>query len=321
MDYIDSRAIPFGQDRMQRAALLKSTPADSSAWREEAERYGINTIIVPIGRYFALQSFRVLRQFCAGESWRPVYLDEVSAVFVRRSPRTEALIARLQVDCATVPLPHRPGFDEYANGATVLHALGRNPEALTVAGKALQIHPDSGYLYFLRGHIYEDLGNAQNAGQDFVRATRLEPDLVAPWSALAAYDQARGRLTESIEAWEHAAGVSRWPWIPLQSLGYAYLQARRPQEALDAFNDAASSLPPHPELLVNDAFLANTAQGRARCWYRLGDLRRAIFYEEEATRLLPGNADLWRQLAELYMAAGRPVDANRALGVAAGIGR
>lgn len=312
-DFIDSRAIPFGIDRIARSALLKSSPPDSPQWQAEAERYGIHTIVVPLGRYFAVQRFPVLRQFCSSDTWRPVYLDEVSAVFLRRAPQTEALIARLQIDCTAVPLPRSPGFDEWANAATVLHALGRNPEALTVAAKALQIHPDFGYLYFLRGHIYDDIGDALDAGRDYVRATELEPDLAAPWSSLAAYDQRQGRLTDAIVAWQTAADVSQSPWKPLQSLGYAYLQARRPLDALDAFNAAAGSLPPHPELLVNDAFLANNAHGRAQSWYRLGDLRRAIDYEEEATRLLPASSELWRHLAEVYRAAGRMPDAARAL--------
>jgi tetratricopeptide (TPR) repeat protein len=319
-DYIDSRAIPFGKEGMLRSALLKSSPPNSPVWQEEVQRYGIHTMVVPIGRYVALQFFPVLRQFCASDVWRPVYLDEVAAVFVRRTPETEGLIALLQVDCATAPLPRSPGFSEWANAATVLHALGRNQEALPLTEKALEIHSDYGYLYFLRGHIYEDTGDARDAEQSFRRATELEPDLVAPWSALAAYYQDHNRPAEAVEAWQKAAGVSRSPWKTEQSLGYAYLQARRPQDALDAFNDSAASLPAQPELVVDNAFLANTAHGRARCWYRLGDVQRAIFYEEEATRLLPGNADLWRQLAQLYAAAGRMADANRAMGVAQSAG-
>jgi len=306
-DYIDSRAIPFGADRMLRAALLKSRPPDSPEWQAEAERYGIRTIVVPLGRYFALQFFPVLRQFCRSNTWTPVYLDEVSAVFVRNAAGYP------KVDCATAPLPGGRGFDAWANAAAVLHALGRDSEALAAAARALHLHPDTGYLYFLRGQIYEDIGNPQAAEQDFVRATELEPDLVAPWSALASFCQARGRLEEAIGAWQKAVAVSRWPFKPLQNLGYAWLAARRPQEALAAFDEAARSLPPHPELLVDNAFLANTAHGRARSWYRLGDLQRAISYEEEATRLLPENASLWQQLAQLYAAAGRFADADRAL--------
>jgi tetratricopeptide (TPR) repeat protein len=126
-------------------------------------------------------------------------------------------------------------------------------------------------------------------------------------------------LADAIRAWEKAARVSRSPWEPLQSLGYADLLARRPQQALAAFDDAARSLPEHSELIVDNTFLANIAHGRARSWYRLGNLPRAISYEEDAARLLPASADLWRQLAGLYAAAGRNEDAHRALAQASAI--
>ena len=77
--------------------------------------------------------FPVLRQFCASTTWRPVYLDEVSAVFVRRTPQDEGLIQRFEVDCAKAPLPRAVSpaddsqeFNQWANAAAVLHALGRD---------------------------------------------------------------------------------------------------------------------------------------------------------------------------------------------------
>jgi len=319
-NYIDGRAIPFGAELMLRAGRLKTSPPDSPEWEQEAGRYGINTILVPIGRYVALQFFPVLKQFCASDIWVPVYLDETSAVFVRRSPETEALIGRLKVDCATAPLPAAApagngsqAFHQWSNAASVLKALGRNQEALAAIRKALEIFPDNGYLHFTRGHIFEEAGDQRNAERDFLAATELEPNLVAPWSALAAYYQEQGRLADAIRAWEKAARVSRSPWEPLENLGYANLLARRPQQALAAFAAAAGSLPERSELMVDNNFLANIAHGRARSWYRLGNLARAISYEEDAARLLPGSADLWRQLAGLYAAAGRSEDANRAL--------
>jgi len=325
-NYIDGRAIPFGSELMMRSGGLKASPPDAPAWKQEAERYGINTILIPMGRYVGLQFFPVLKQFCASDIWVPVYLDEVGAVFVRRSPETEALIGRFRVDCATAPLPAAApvgngtkAFNQWANAASVLKALGRHREALAAIRKALEIFPDNGYLHFTRGHIFEEAGDQTNAERDFLAATELEPNLVAPWSALAAYYQERGRLADAIRAWEKAARVSRSPWEPLQSLGYADLLARRPQQALAAFDDAARSLPEHSELIVDNTFLANIAHGRARSWYRLGNLPRAISYEEDAARLLPASADLWRQLAGLYAAAGRNEDAHRALAQASAI--
>jgi tetratricopeptide (TPR) repeat protein len=316
-NYIDGRAIPFGTELMLRVGWLRAASPDSPQWKQEAERYNINVILLPIGRFGALQFFPVLRQFCESDLWRPVYLDEVSVVFLRRRPETEALIRRLQVNCSTASLPAVPpagngikAFNQWANAASVLRALGRNGEALTAANKALAIFPDSGYLHFLRGHMFQEAGKPREAEQDYLLATKLEPNLVAPWSALAAFYQDTGRLPAAIDAWEHAAGVSRWPWDPLVSLGYANLQAQRPEAALAAFDAAAESLPARYDLIVDNKLLANIAHGRARSWYYLGDLRRAISFEEQAARLLP-DADVWRQLADLYASAGRTEDANR----------
>jgi tetratricopeptide (TPR) repeat protein/heme exporter protein D len=316
-DYIDGRAIPFGTELTLRTLKLKVSAPDSPEWSQEAERYNINVILLPIGRFIALQFFPVLKQFCESDRWRPVYLDEVSVVFLRQRPETEALIKRLQIDCSTTPLPAvtpaakgTKAFNQWANAASVLRALGRSEQALTAANKALAIVPESGYLYFLRGHIFQESGRLQEAQEDYLLATELEPNLVAPWSAMADFYQETGRLPAAIDAWEHAAGVSRWPWEPLVNLGYADLQAHRPREALAAFDAAAKSLPAHSDLAVDNNFLANIAHGRARSWYYLGDLRRAISFEEQAARLLP-DADVYRQLADLYDRAGHTEDANR----------
>ena len=316
-DYIDGRAIPFGTDMMLRSSRLKATPPDSALWRDEAERYDLNVILVPLGRFSALQFFPMLKQFCESDLWRPVYLDEVSVVFLRRRAETEGLIQHLQINCATAPLPATPvavtragAFNQWANIASVLHALGRDSEAMDATNRALSIVPNSGYLYFLRGHIFQEAGNLAGAQQDYLHATRLEPNLVAPWSALAAFYQDHGQLPAAITAWEHAAGVSTWPWEPLVSLGYANLQAGRPKQALEAFDDAAQSLPTHYELSVDNTVLANIAHGRSRSWDHMGNLRRAIQFDEQAAQLLP-DPSLWMQLANLYERAGRFQDAAR----------
>jgi tetratricopeptide (TPR) repeat protein len=316
-NYIDGRAIPFGTNLILRSMKLKATPPDSPQWKQEVERYDINVIMLPLGRFLALQFFPALKDFCESAQWRPVYLDEVSVVFLRRRPETEDLINRLQIDCATAPLPVSPpagksikAFNQWANAASVLRALGRNAEALSAANSALSIFPDSGYVHFLRGHIFEETGNLQAAEKDYLQATKLEPNLVAPWSALGAFYQDVGRMPAAIDAWKHAAGVSRRPWEAFVNLGYANLQARHPKEALAAFDAAASSLPARYDLVVDNTFMANIAHGRARSWDYLGNLPRAISYEEEAARLLP-DPELWLQLASLYDRAGRPGDAQR----------
>ena len=80
---------------MGQLARLASLPPEAPEWQQVTEHYDINTILAvrgPLG-------FR-LPEFCASKEWIPVYLDQVSAVFVRRRPENEKF-NRLRIDCNT----------------------------------------------------------------------------------------------------------------------------------------------------------------------------------------------------------------------------
>ncbi|MGD0416994.1 MAG: tetratricopeptide repeat protein [Terriglobales bacterium] len=318
LDYIDGRAIPFGAELFYRSGTLLLTPPESPEWQREAERYNLNAILVPLARYDALEFFPVLRQFCASDTWRPVYLDEVSIVFLRRRPETENLVQRLQIDCATAPLPvliprdnSSNAFNQWANAAAVLHALGRNDEALSATTRALAIFQDSAFVHFLRGNLFEDAGNLRDAEQQYLLAAGLEPN-AATWSALAALYHREGKQASEIDAWEHAIDLLPKTGLALLSLGYADLDAHRPREALNAFERAIAGLPSPAPTSGDNSFFANVAHGRALAWSALGNLQRAISFEEETVRLAPDRSDDWIYLANLYDQAGRPEDARKA---------
>lgn len=210
-NYVDGRAIPFGVGLLEHNLKLLSSPPESPEWQREAERYGINTILVPLGRYYALDSFPMLRQFCASSTWRPVYLDEVSAVFVRRRPKTEDLVQSLQIDCATAPVPASvpaddgaKAFNQWANAAAVLNALGRTREAFAATTRALAIFPDSAFVHFTRGDLLQQAGNVREAERQYLIAEALEPNDVC-WARLAALYQQEGRFPEATQAWNHLA--------------------------------------------------------------------------------------------------------------------
>jgi tetratricopeptide (TPR) repeat protein len=319
-DYVDGRGDPFGSELIRRSILLMGSAPDSPEWRREAELYDINAIIVPLGRYDALQFFPLLRQFCASETWKPVYLDEVSAVFVRRQPATEDLIRRLQIDCQTAALPaavaartNSAAFNQWANAAAVLMALGRTSEALAATSQALAIFPDSAYVHFTRANALEQLGNQREAEQHYLLAAALEPHAVS-WARVAKLYEREGRWDEAIPAWERVADLATDSHTALLSLGYDELAARRPQEALNAFRRAGKSVEANRAdgFGVDASFDANLAHGRAEAWRALGDFKQAIAFGEEAARLMPGNPDVWFALADLYSGGGRVEDAQRA---------
>jgi Flp pilus assembly protein TadD len=313
-DYIDGRAIPFGPELFTRSAVLMSAKPESPQWQREAERYGIHAIIIPLARYGALQYFPVLRQFCTSDEWRPVYLDEVSVVFVRRGPETESLISRRQIDCSIAPLPAvapadkgSKGFNQWANAAAVLYALGRNSEAFAATSKALAIFPGSTMIHILRGNMLAQAGNRGAAEQEYLVANGLESTGYS-WATLAVFYGQQGRLAAKIDAWKHVASLApvSTSSAVLLALGNSYLEAHQPQEALQSFDEAARRLP-HPSTTDNENknILAELAHGRALAWSALGDSDRAVSCEEEAVGLVPTKSDSWTMLADLYDRQGR----------------
>jgi tetratricopeptide (TPR) repeat protein len=315
--YIDGRDTLYGVPRIQRLGELLLKGPDSPIWEQETSRYKINTIIFPLARYDGIQ-FVQLQDFCNSKVWRPVYLDETSAVFVRRTPQTEELLLRFPVDCATARLPAQPpdgsrgeAFNAWANAAGVLAALGRNSEALTANGNALSIFPGSSFLHWNRADLLFAMGRLDESEQEYLTAIALEPSEVT-WTALARSYQKRGRIPAVIDATKQVAQFSARPYVPLLQLGYVYLGVRQPGNALKAFDDAARAAPRDISALDNGSFESAVAQGRSGAYQALGNLERAISFQEEAVRFAPDAPEPLRRLAQLYRSQGRLEDADRA---------
>ena len=317
-DYIDGRALPFGVKALQRHQQLMHTSPDAELWQAEAGRYGINTVLLPIA-HLDESSYGRLQNFCSSKSWQPVYLDEVSAVFVRRTPQTEALLQRFPVSCATAPLPAQPSakdtaaaFYAWANAASVLAALDRNKEALDALNKAHAIFPDSGYLHVLHGNLLLSTGSPMESVGEYEAAVALEPNEYT-LSALASIYRKLGRMPQAYATMERAARVSSRPEMQYLNLAYAHLQSRpnQPEEALKAFDEAVRSAPANMKDIDNGNFDAAIAQGRSNAWQMLGELDKAIVYQREVVRLRPDSAEQLTRLAQLYREDGQTEESNR----------
>ena len=316
-DSIDGRAIPFGVELIERNNKLLQLSPDSPAWQQEASRYNINTILLPLGRYDGVELVKLL-DYCSSQLWQPVYFDEISAVFVRRTPETEALRQRFPVTCGSAPLPlqlsagNRAGtFNAWANAATVLSALGRNEEALSATDKALGVFPDSSFVHWLRANILFTTGKMADSEAEYLTAVALDPNDVT-WLALGDSYEKRGRVSEAIEAYQRAAALSPKPHSILVKLAYFYLKQRQPDDALATFNKAVANAPRNLRSGDNGTFDFMVAQGRSVAWSQLGDMPQAMQFQEEAAQVEPDAPEPWRRLAKLYRRAGRDQDAARA---------
>ena len=290
-DYIDGRAIPFGPGAFLRQAELLQSPPDSAEWQTEADRYNIHAIILPLNRFESELGY--LKHFCNSTSWRPVYLDEISAVFVRNTPETADLIRRSQVNCATAALPAavRDGssaasFNAWANAAIVLADLGRNLEALSAAGKAEEILPQSSFVPWLRGNVDYAMGNQYDAEREYRNAIAVNPGIPLFWFSLATVYKHQDRIPQTIAAQRKAIELSTMPKpYELLKLARLYLDVKQPKEALEVFDEAVRVA--SPDLRSgggehNVQFQAD--QGRAAAWRALGNAKKAAEFDQKAVQ-------------------------------------
>ncbi len=313
--YIYGLETLFGQPLIEHHRRLLSVPPDSPAWQTEASRYGINTVLMSMGDGMEL----ALRNFCASNLWRPVYLDEVSAVFVRRAPETEALIQRFPLNCATAPLPAATEFhsraEEFAawiNAAAVLQVLGRDNEALAASEKALTLFPQNPGAHLVRAGGLEQLHRPSEAEKELLRAVAIAPDGYT-WSALGDFYQRQDRVSDAITAGKKAAALEAEPSPQLVQLGYYALSMSDPEDALEAFDEAMRHSPSDLKRATGENSLAyKVATGRAQAWRNLGDNGRAVAFQEQAAQLAPNARRPWLNLARLYDQLGRSADAERA---------
>jgi tetratricopeptide (TPR) repeat protein len=287
-------------------------------WQQLAGQYQINTFILPLARVHRTPLQR-LKDFCNSKLWRPVYLDEVSVVFVRRTPATEPLIKRSEVDCSSAPLPTQTLFDSrgfafnrWANTAAVLAALGRSYEALAATDMAQRIFADSSSVHWLRGNLFAGMARTQEAEDEFLRAAALDPSENTLSSlGMLYYRQSRG--PEARRAMQEAVDVSLQPYLANLRFAHFYLKSAETKLALQSLEEVLRRAP--------DDALAETGSGslrfqvarmRAEACQRQGDLLRAIAFGEEAVQLGPGDATAWADLAKLYALDGRAADGLRA---------
>ena len=317
LDYVDGRALPFGPQIITRSDDLTRVPPDSAEWQKEIAQYGIAGVILPLARYNVLEFFPALDQFCHSQVWKPVYLDEAAAVFVRRDDKRAFLLP--PVDCATTPIPavqptgtDRNAFDHWVNASAVLRSLGRNSEARAGNEKALAMFPTSAYARWNQAVLFAQMGNFPAAEEQYRLAAAYDPSSPLIWADLGYLYEDEHRLPEAVEAWEHAARLTPPSWRALLPLGYVYLEAHRPEDARAAFDELSRSLPSDPRSVLPARVLARLARGRAAIASALGDSAAAQSFEEQAYRLDPGSAADWQELAHLYASYGGTSDAQRA---------
>ena len=277
-DYIDGRAIPFGDTMFLHSKDLLTQPLDSPDWQKESENRKLNTVFLSMDHELS-PSLDQLHTYCTSKQWRPVYLDTHAAIFVRVSSESSSLLSRLQIDCDKVRFDHPPeisghggraaAFHYHLNAGYILLALWRPADALQSLDRAGSIFAESAFLHFARGYALQSLGRWRDAEQELTTASGLGSESAD--LALAEQYEKTKDYADEVRILNHAAERSNRPPLLYLRLGYAQLAAGRPREALASFDRAEKESPfVGKSAVLGEPFRVQIEEGRRLARRNLG---------------------------------------------------
>ncbi len=309
-DFIDGRSDRLSPGLVVEQLKLYSEGPDSQAWQTEADRWNLNVLLVATSGFRGLQKLDPFA-FCQSAAWRPVYMDDVSLIFLRNTTQNRPWIDRLQIDCRTRQFtpPQAASrsslHDFYLNSGALLFELHRDQESEQSLRRASALYPEDPNVHLLLASLFQRQQRFREAEQEYRASLALNENTGALYSLGLLYAN-EGRNAEAVTAIERAAKESTKSYDLYMTLGRLQLSLNHPQQALDAFAEVEKNSPFRNggESLAPQLY-AEIAEGRSEANRLLGHWPEAIAFQQEATRRTPLVARRWNRLADLYDATGR----------------
>jgi tetratricopeptide (TPR) repeat protein len=304
-DFIDGRAV--SPDVFAEFGEISRSAVDSTEWHLEAARREINVVLLPTGR-----SLRQLGDFCRGQLFRPVYLDEVSVVLLRNTQQNRPWLDRLQIDCNSqqfkppASTSRVTSADFFANAGSTEFFLGRKDEARAALERSKSLTPEDPTVHLALAAVYEDQQEPVLAEEELKATISLCRDSETPWLQLANIYMREKRYSEAQSALETATQLANYPASDFTQLAEIDLALQESDLALKHFGQAETAARAAGEdERENPGMFAAIAAGRATVYATARDWNRAIQYQQEATRDTPGDPNQWQTLANISQAAGK----------------
>jgi len=316
-DFIDGRGDRLNPDLVAEQRELYRSDPDSQLWQSEAARWNLNVLLVATSGFRGLQRMDPLA-FCQSASWRPVYMDEVSTVFVRNTPQNSPWVDRLRIDCRTQPLnppagASRPAlYDFYLDSGALFLELHRDQESERALRQAATLYPEDPNAHLLLASLFQRQQRYGEADQEYRLSIARNENSGALYSLGLLY-AAQGRYQPAVEVIGRAANESTDPLDMFMTLGKLELALKDPEKALAAFSAAKRSTPFRngAESLAPGLY-AEIAEGNSEAERLLGHWDKSIAFQKEAVERTPLVARRWSRLADLYEASGQKQSAAEA---------
>ena len=307
-DFIDGRGLSL--DLLLEQHKLYNEGPDSQLWQSDADRWNLNVLLVATSGFRGLEKLDPFT-FCQSAAWRPVYMDDVSLVFLRNTPQNRPWIDRLQIDCRMQQLTppnvtSRPTlYDFYLNSGALFLELHRDQESEASLRRASAFYPEDPNVHLLLASLFQRRQSYGEAEQEYLASLALNEDGRTLYSLGLLY-ASEVRYVEAVEAIERAAKESLLPCDMYMTLGKLQMTRNHPEQALAAFAAAEKHSPYRNggESLAPELY-AEIAEGSSEAHSLLGHLTQAIAFQQEATRRTPLVVSRWNRLAALYDASGQ----------------
>ncbi len=313
LDFIDGRG--NNPDLTMEQFNLYSEDPDSEAWQKEADRWKLNVLLVSTANLRGLRNLDVYK-FCQSTNWRPVYMDDVSLVFLRNTPDNSSWINRLQIDCSAqalappVSASRSALHDFYLNSGELFFALHRDRDAEDSLSHAAALYRDDPNVHLLNGLLYQRQQRYAEAEQE-LRASHAINENGGVWASLASVYGSEGRNEAALQALQHAAGLALQPFSIYMTMGKLQLALNHPEDALASFEKAEKCSPYRggAESLAPEVY-AELAEGRSEAHRLLAHWNEAIAFQQEAIQRTPLVQRRYDRLARLYEASGQTKSAT-----------
>ncbi|MGO9404050.1 MAG: hypothetical protein ACLPVW_11335 [Terriglobales bacterium] len=323
-DFIDGRGDRLSPDLVVEQRKLYRESPDSQLWQSEADRWNLNVLLLATSGFRGMQKMDPFA-FCQSTTWRPVYMDDVSLVFLRNTPQNRPWIGRLQIDCRTQQLtppaaaPRPASYDFYLDSGALFFELHRDQESEQSLRRASALYPEDPNAHLLLASLFQHQQRYREAEQEYRTSLALNQNSGALYSLGLLYAN-QGRNVEAVEAIEAAAQESTEPLDMYMTLGKLEIGLNHPEQALVAFAEARKHSPFRNggESLAPELY-AQIAEGNSEAHRLLGHLTEAITFQQEAARTTPLVVSRWNKLADLYEATGQMHLAAEARQRAAGL--
>ena len=310
-DFIDGRGDRLSPDLVAEQRQLYRAAPDSQLWQSAADRWNLNVLLVATSGFRGLQRMDP-STFCQSANWRPIYMDEVSLVYMRNTPQNRPWIDRLQIDCSTQPLTppaqtSRPSlYDFYLDSGALFLELHRDQESERSLRQAAKLFPEDPNAHLLLASLFQRQQRSNEAEQEYLLSIARNENSGALYSLGMLYTS-EGRYQPAEEFIARAANQSTDPLEMFMTLGKLELALSHPEKALSAYSAARKSSPFRNggESLAPELY-AEIAEGNSEAERLQGHSAEAIAFQREATQRTPSVAARWTRLADLYEASGQP---------------